>query len=160
MIRHVKLSDSRCIAGIYNEYVLNSKITFEETALSEEEITARINNVTRDYPWLVYEENGNVLGYAYAVKWKERSAYRHTVEAGIYIDADHISKGIGTKLMVELIEQLQKKSVHSVIYGVALPNPASIALCEKLGFIKVAHFIETGLKFNEWIDVGYWQRLL
>ncbi len=160
MIRHVELSDGYDICKIYNEYIANSKATFEEEALSVEDIISRIKNVTSSYPWLVYEKDGEVLGYTYAVKWKERSAYRHTVETGIYIDSNHVGKGIGTKLKEELPKELRVISVHCVISGIALPNPASIALCEKFGFKKVAHFKEVGLKFNDWIDVGYWQLLL
>lgn len=160
MIRHVELSDANDICNIYNEYVANSKITFEEEVLSVEKIIFRIKNVTQNYPWLVYEKDDEVLGYTYAVKWKERSAYRHTVETGIYIDSNHVGKGIGTRLKGELLEELRDRSIHCVISGIALPNPASIALCEKLGFKKVAHFREVGLKFNDWIDVGYWQLLL
>lgn len=160
MIRHVKLSDANDIGNIYNHYIANSKVTFDEEVLSVEKITSRIKVITKNNPWLVYEKDDEVLGYTYAVRWKERSAYRHSVETGIYIDSNHVNKGIGTKLKKELIEQLREKSIHSVISGIALPNPASIALCEKLGFKKNAHFKEVGLKFNDWIDVGYWQLLL
>lgn len=157
MIRHVKLSDADDICNIYNNYVANSKVTFEEEVLSVDKIISRIKDITRNYPWLVYAKDDKVLGYTYAVKWKERSAYRHTVETGIYIDSNYLGKGIGTKLKGELLEELRDRSIHCVISGIALPNPASITLCEKFGFEKVAHFKEVGLKFNEWIDVGYWQ---
>lgn len=160
MIRPVELSDANEICGIYNEYITSSKITFEEEVLSAEEVISRIENVTRDYPWLVYEEEEKVLGYTYAARWKERSAYRHTVETGIYIDSNHVGEGIGTKLKGEILNELRDRSIHCVISGIALPNPASIALCEKFGFKKVGHFREVGLKFNDWIDVGYWQLLL
>lgn len=160
MIRHVELSDAYDICGIYNEYITTSKITFEEEALPVEEIISRIKNVTQNYPWLVYEKDDEVLGYTYAARWKERSAYRHTVETGIYIDSNHVGKGIGTKLKGELLKELRDRSIHCVISGIALPNPASTALCKKFGFKKVAHFKEVGLKFNDWIDVGYWQLLL
>lgn len=160
MIRHVELSDAYDICSIYNQYVTTSKVTFEEVALSAEEIISRIKNVTQNYPWLVYKKNDEVLGYTYAARWRKRSAYRHTVETGIYIDSNHVGKGIGTKLKEELLKELRVRSVHCVISGIALPNPASIALCEKFGFKKVAHFREVGLKFNDWVDVGYWQLLL
>ena len=123
-------------------------------------MVSRIGKVTQDYPWLVYEEEGRVIGYAYATKWKERTAYRYSVETGIYIDAGHVGKGIGTKLKTELLRALKDKSIHSVICGIALPNPASVALCEKLGFQKVAHFAEVGYKMNRWVDVGYWELIL
>jgi phosphinothricin acetyltransferase len=121
---------------------------------------SRIKETIQNYPWLVYEEKGNILGYTYAHKWKERSAYRYSVETGIYLDKNFISKGIGTKLKGALLQVLKEKSIHAVMCGIALPNPASIALCEKFGFEKVAHFKNVGYKMNKWIDVGYWQLIL
>jgi phosphinothricin acetyltransferase len=109
---------------------------------------------------LVYEENGKVIGYTYASKWKERSAYRYSVETGTYLDSSYVGKGIGTILKTELLKALKEKSIHSVVCGIALPNPASIALCEKFGFEKVAHLKEVGYKLGKWVDVGYWELIL
>jgi len=153
MIRPVKNSDASDICRIYNEYILKTVITFEEDPISIAEMEMRIDKITRDYPWLVYEENENIIGYTYAGKWKERSAYRFSVETGIYIDSNHIGKGIGTKLKSELITILKERSMHSILCGIALPNPASIALCEKFGFIKVGQLREVGYKLNKWVDV-------
>jgi phosphinothricin acetyltransferase len=160
MIRQVKLSDADAICNIYNKYVANTTITFEEAAITVEEMASRIKNVTLNYPWLVYEETGEIIGYTFANKWKERTAYRYSVETGIYIDSNYIGKGIGTKLKGELLKELKEKSIHSVICGIALPNPASIALCKKFGFEKIAHFKEVGFKLNKWVDVGYWELIM
>ena len=160
MIRQVQLSDAGDICSIYNEYILNTHITFEETPITADEIISRIKNITEHYPWLVYEDAGKVIGYTYASKWKERSAYRYSVETGIYIASNYIGKGIGTALKCELIKELRARSIHSIICGIALPNPASIALCEKFGFEKVAHLKEVGFKLNKWVDVGYWELIL
>lgn len=162
MIRPASLSDAERICDIYNEYVANTRITFEEEAVPPTEMADRIAIISKDYPWLVYEDekSGKVIGYTYATRWKERSAYRHSVETGIYLDSSSVGKGIGTKLKKALLERLKEQSIHTVISGIALPNPASIALFEKLGFEMVAHFKEVGYKFDEWVDVGYWQLLL
>ncbi len=160
MVRQVKDSDADTMCRIYNKYVTGTRITFEETPLQADEMMLRIKNITQNYPWLVYEENGKVIGYTYASKWKERSAYRYTVETGIYIDSDYIGKGIGSILKGELLKALKEKSIHSVICGIALPNEASIALCEKYGFEKIAHFKEVGYKLDKWVDVGYWELIL
>jgi len=157
MIREVTLSDANAVCEIYNEYLAKTIITFEETPVTVEEMMTRIVTITKNYPWLVYEENGNVVGYIYACKWKERSAYRYSVELGIYINSKYVGKGIGSKLMKEILNLLRSKSIHSVIYGVSLPNEASIALCEKFGFEKIGEFKEVGFKFDKWIDVGYWE---
>ncbi len=160
MTRQVKISDADALCRIYNKYVTGTRITFEETPLQVDEMADRINNITQNYPWLVYEKDGKILGYTYASQWKGRSAYRYSVETGIYIDSDFVSKGIGAILKGELLKALREKSIHSVICGIALPNPASIALCEKFGFKKVAHFKEVGYKLGEWVDVGYWELIL
>jgi phosphinothricin acetyltransferase len=160
MLRDAEPSDADAICSIYNEYILNTTITFEETPLQAEEMASRIRLVTQSYPWLVYEKDSRIVGYAYAGKWKERSAYRYSVETAIYMDSRHVGKGIGTQLLKELLERLKAVSLHSVISGIALPNPASVALCERFGFKKIAHFSEVGYKMNRWIDVGYWELLL
>ena len=160
MVREVKESDAEELCRIYNTYITGTTITFEETPLRSDEMVSRIKTITRNYPWLVYEENGTVIGYTYASKWKERSAYRYSVETGIYLDSRYVGKGIGTILKTELIKALKEKSIHSVVCGIALPNPASIALCEKFGFEKVAHLKEVGYKLGKWVDVGYWELIL
>lgn len=160
MIRPVSLSDAEVICGIYNYYILNTTITFEEDPLNVDEVISRIQKITPNFPWLVYEEESIIKGYTYAGKWKERSAYRYSVETGIYIGPNYINQGIGTQLKGKLIKKLKEKSIHSILCGIALPNPASIALCEKFGFEKVAHLKEIGYKFNKWIDVGYWELIL
>ena len=98
-----------------------------------------------------------MVGYAYAGVWRTRAAYRQTVESTVYLEQGLISKGYGTLLYRALIEELRKKEFHVVLGGITLPNPASVALHEKMGFKKVAHFTEVGYKFNHWLDVGFWQ---
>jgi L-amino acid N-acyltransferase YncA len=163
MIRSVRESDAEALCNIYNRYIETTSITFEEIPLQEDEMISRINNVTKNYPWLVYEENERVLGYTYGSRWKERAAYRHSVELAIYLDSDNVGKGIGSLLIGKLLGELRAlkdMSIHAVIYGVALPNPASEALCEKFGFNKIAHLREVGYKFEKWVDVGYWELIL
>jgi L-amino acid N-acyltransferase YncA len=160
MLRNVDVSDAPMICEIYNHYVSNTVITFEESLLLPDEMRQRILNVTASFPWLVYEEQGKVLGYAYATKWKERSAYRHSAESTVYLHPSSTGKGTGSALLEQLLAQLRARQIHSVLGGVALPNPASVALLEKFGFQKVGHLKEVGFKFGKWIDVGYWQALL
>jgi L-amino acid N-acyltransferase YncA len=158
MIRAATESDAQAIADIYNYYIKNTVVTFEEQPISKSEILERIEKVTgSSLPWLVAEDGGVVIGYAYAGKWNVRSAYRHTVETTIYLSSSSISKGWGTQLYQALFDILRDKSIHIVIGGITLPNPASIALHEKFGMKKVAHFPEVGYKFGQWLDVGYWQ---
>ncbi|WP_444893760.1 arsinothricin resistance N-acetyltransferase ArsN1 family B [Microbulbifer sp. TRSA001] len=161
MIRAVKHSNSSEIAKIYNYYVKNTYITFEAEPVSTENIVNRIEECAKNkLPWLVAEGEDRVLGYCYASKWKGRCAYQYSVEATVYLDMNYASKGWGSKLYAELFKQLSELNVHAVICGIALPNTGSVALHEKFGMEKVAHFKEVGRKFNQWIDVGYWQCLL
>lgn len=157
MIREVCLKDAKQICHIYNYYIKETDITFEEEVLAVSDMERRITDVTSSYPWFVYEEDGRILGYAYATRWKSRAAYKYSVESTIYVDRDTYKKGIGSKLYRKLIEELKEQGIHSIIGGVALPNEKSCALHEKLGFKKVAQFPEVGFKFGKWIDVGYWQ---
>jgi L-amino acid N-acyltransferase YncA len=120
----------------------------------------RITKVTVSLPWIVLEENGHINGYAYASTWQIRSAYRFSVESTIYLQPDIIRTGVGIRLYESLISELKNLSIRSVVGGIALPNENSVALHERLGFLKVAHFKEVGWKFDQWIDVGYWQLLL
>ena len=160
MIRKVTLEDAGEISEIYNHYILNSIATFETIAIGVEEMQNRIRLVQQNFPWLVFESDGEILGYAYATEWKARRAYKRTVESTVYLRQDAFNKGIGTKLYKALLKELKKMKVHAVIGGISLPNDASIALHEKFKFEKVAHFKEVGFKFNKWIDVGYWELLI
>jgi L-amino acid N-acyltransferase YncA len=160
ILRNVSAGDASSISEIYNHYVSHTTITFEETPVVSDEMRERIIDITRSYPWLVCEEDGNVIGYSYATKWRERAAYRFTVEATVYLHPSSVGKGRGSALLSMLLAELRKRQVHSVIGGIALPNAASVALFEKFGFHQAAHFKEAGYKFGRWIDVGNWELLL
>jgi phosphinothricin acetyltransferase len=153
-------ADASALAELYNYYIAHSVVTFEETPITALQMEERIRGVLVHWPWLVFEEENESLGYAYATAWKPRSAYRFTVEVTVYVRHGHVGKGIGKSLYTELISQLKTAGVHAVIGGITLPNPASQALHESLGFVKVAHFKETGFKFGEWRDVGYWELIV
>ena len=160
MIRNANIEDADAICNIYNYYVTNTIISFEEVPVSLEQIKDRIAKTTVAMPWLVLEENGIVKGYAYATRWKPRSAYRFSAESTIYLRPTSIGKGYGTQLYQSLISDLRNRSLHCVIGVIALPNENSVALHERLGFQKVAHLNNIGWKFSNWIDVGYWELIL
>ena len=157
MIRYIKAEDIKDICNIYNYYIENTKITFEEQLVTEDIMKGRVSDILKNYPWIVFEEEGHILGYAYASRWKSRKAYDFSVESSIYVDNKFGGRGIGSSLYKELIERLMKININAVIGGVALPNEPSVKLHEKLGFIKVAQFPSVGYKFGTWLDVGYWQ---
>lgn len=160
-IRPATAADAGAVAAIYNPYVADSVITFETEPVATGEMAARIADVrSANLPWLVAVEGETLVGYAYASKWKGRCAYRYAVESTVYLDAARQGRGIGRTLYVALIDALRARSMHTVIGGIALPNPASVALHERLGFENVALFKQVGFKQDRWIDVGYWQMLL
>jgi phosphinothricin acetyltransferase len=161
MIRPGQASDGEAIARIYNYYVRNTVITFEEEPVTALQIAERMSAIRAlGLPWLVEEEGGRIAGYAYANRWMARSAYRFSIESTVYLDAGATGRGLGSALYRELLSALQGTDVRAVVAGIALPNPESVALHEKLGFEKVAHFKEVGFKLGRWIDVGFWQRVL
>lgn len=159
-IRDALASDAEAILGIYNPYVVGTTITFEETPVGAEEMRERIAKNGEQYAWLVYEDEGRVLGYAYASRWRERCAYRSSAESTVYVAEDAHGRGIGRVLYAALLERLRAKDVHVVIGGIAMPNERSVGLHEALGFVRVANFPEVGYKFGRWLDVGYWAKLL
>lgn len=160
-IRDATPEDAGAIAAIYNPYVTDTLVTFETDALSAEEMRNRIAGAhAANLPWLVATEGGAVVGYTHASPWKGRWAYRYSVESTVYLAHSRTRRGLGSQLYAALVDRLREGGFHAVIGGIALPNEASIALHERLGFEKVAHFPQVGFKHERWIDVGYWQLLL
>ena len=160
VIRPATSADAEALARIYNPYILETIITFEEQVLGAADMAARLAQVQQQsLPWLVTERRGRVMGYAYASRWKERSAYRLSTETGIYLQSDSCGQGLGTQLYEQLLTALRERGIHVALAGIALPNPASVALHERLGFRKVGQLPEIGFKLGRWVDVGYWQRV-
>jgi L-amino acid N-acyltransferase YncA len=160
-LRAAVRDDAAAVAALYNYFVLNTVITFEESAVPVEEMSARIGAVAaRGLPWLVLEGAQGLLGYACASPWKVRQAYRFAVETTIYLQPGAGGRGYGTSLYTALLRELRGHQLHTAIGGVALPNEASVRLHERLGFQRVAYFKEVGFKQQRWIDVAYWQLLL
>lgn len=160
MIRACTAADAAAICAIYNPYIRDTVITFEEAPVATAEMARRIGEVTGRLPWLVTEEQGAIVGYAYATQWKTRSAYRFSVETTVYVAPGQQRRGLATDLYRELLVQLRRLGVHCAVGGIALPNAASVALHEKLGFKKIGQFVEIGCKFDRWVDVGYWELIL
>lgn len=157
MIRSVLLSDAPSLTAIYNPFIRTSTATFEEVEISEDEMERRIKSIhfEQNYPFIVYEEDGVICGYAYASKFRERYSYRFTTESTVYLDPAYFGRGIGKKLYRHLIEELKQGGFHSVMGVITLPNDPSVQLHEQMGFKKAGHFTEVGFKFNKWLDVGY-----
>ncbi len=161
VIRPASTDDAAQITAIYNPYVLETTISFEEKPVSASEMVSRILAVqAENLPWLVAEQAGQIIGYAYATPWRVRAAYRHSVETTVYLTRTACGQGLGKLLYERLLAALGDSGKRAVIGGIALPNAASIALHERLGFKPVARFEQVGYKAGRWVDVGYWQLLL
>ena len=157
-LRDATPDDAAAIAAIYNRYIADTCVTFETEPVDAAEMGRRIGDVQAlPLPWTVAEVDRRIAGYAYATRWRVRHAYRFAAESTIYLSPDATGRGIGRALYADLVSRLRKQGLHTVIGGIALPNDASIALHERLGFRKAAHFAEVGFKQDRWIDVGYWQ---
>ena len=156
MIRLAVTSDAEAIAAIYRPYVEGTHFTFEELPPDGAEIVARMANPI--HPWLVAEADGQVVGYASTSPMRNRGAYRWSVETGIYLAANAQGRGIGRQLLAAHLELLERQGFATAIAGIALPNPASVALHEKLGFTLSGIERGVGFKLGQWVDVGRWQR--
>lgn len=159
MIRPVSAEDASAIVSIYNYYIQHTVITFEEEPLNCADMKKRIIETTGNYPWLVYELDGEIVGYAYAHLWRERASFRFSVEDSIYLKPGFEGRGIGSALCERLLGELRDSGIRAVVAGITVPNAASIALHEKFGFVQTGVFKEIGYKMDRWLDVGFWELL-
>ncbi|MES2137669.1 MAG: N-acetyltransferase family protein [Pseudomonadota bacterium] len=158
LIRLATAADAPALAGIYRPYVEHSRISFEERPPDAEEMAARMRSPL--HPWLLVEDAGNVLGYAASSPYHRRPAYRWTVETGIYLAQQAHRRGLGRRLLSEMIGLLTRQGFVTAIGAIALPNDASVALHEKLGFTPSGTYHGVGFKLGEWTSVGLWQKNL
>ncbi|KAJ3271602.1 hypothetical protein HDV01_006472 [Terramyces sp. JEL0728] len=165
MIRDATLEDAQKIVSIYNHYIRNTIVSFEQEEISVQEMKDRISKIQSEYTFVVYEKEGKVIGYAYAGSFRARHAYRFTVEGAIYLDHESTGKGVGRALYNEIISRMKAMGMKAmgmkaIIGGISLPNESSVKLHEKCGFEYVGTFPKVGYKFDKWIDVAFYQKML
>ncbi len=156
-IRLAHESDAVKILAIYAPIVRETSISFEVEPPSETEFQQRIITYQQQMPWLVCEINGELLGYAYASLHRTRAAYQWSVESTVYVGVEHRRKAVAKALYTSLFQLLQLQGFYNVFAAIALPNPASVAMHEAVGFSPVGIFCRVGYKFGNWHDVGWWQ---
>jgi phosphinothricin acetyltransferase len=154
-IRDATADDAAAIAAIYAPLVTDTIVSFEEDPPSAEEMADRI---AASHVWLVAEDDGEVVGYAYGARFHPRAAYRWSTEASIYLAPEARGRGTGKRLVAELLVRLKAMGFVNVFGGTSLPNPASECLLESFGFKKVAHWEHVGFKLDAWHDVS-WRQL-
>jgi phosphinothricin acetyltransferase len=160
-IRPGESGDLNRLVEIYNYYVTETHVTFDTEAFVVGSRTQWFTQFAETGPYrlLVAESGGEVLGYATSTVFKPRPAYNTSVESTVYLDSSHLNEGLGTRLYAKLIDELiDEKAVHRAYGGVALPNPGSVALHEKLGFVRVGSYHEVGFKFGKFWNVDWFER--
>jgi len=160
VVRLADVADLDAIRAIYNHYVATSTCTFQLEADTEQERLAWFRDRTPLHPVTVADVGGEVVGWGALSPWKSRAGYAHSVEGSVYVREGHHRRGVGRALLADLIERARAAGHHVLVGGACTEHPGSIALQEALGFVRVAHFRETGRKFGRWLDVVYLQLLL
>jgi L-amino acid N-acyltransferase YncA len=158
MIRLARPEDAQAVQAIYAPVVDETVISFEETAPDATEMGRRISTTLATFPWLVEEQEGGVLGYAYASRHRERAAYRWAVDVSAYVAIEARHRGLGQQLYEALFAVLRLQGYHIACAGITLPNPPSVGLHEAAGFKPVGVYRRIGFKAGAWHDVGWWQR--
>lgn len=156
-IRFATADDSTDLLRIYNQYI-DTTITFEYVLPTEEEFAKRISDVSKNYPYLICEENGEVVGYAYAHRHMVREAYQWNAELTIYLDKSYRSKGLGKKMYNILIEILKLQGIKTVYSSVTVSNEKSKKLHESLGFSSIGIYQNAGYKCGKWNDVQWFEK--
>jgi len=160
LIRAATEQDAAAIQQIYAPFCLDSTVSFEIQPPTVQEIQQRIQKITTQYPWLVCEAAGKVVGYAYACAHRERAAYRWAVDVAVYIGEGKRRSGVGRALYASLFRALVQQGYYKAYAGITLPNPASVGLHEAMGFTLIGIYRNVGYKAGAWRDVGWWGLLL
>ena len=159
-IRVARAEDAPQVAEIYRPSVTEGFISFETEPPTAEEMRARIEKTLRTHPWLVHDDAGDILGYAYASKHRERAAYQWSADVSCYVRPHARGRGIAKALYAELLRMLEAQGFRNAYAGIALPNEASVRLHESVGFTPVGVYRGVGFKQGAWRDVGWWGRRL
>ncbi len=158
VIRDATEADAHACADIYAPYVRDTCISFEVEPPEPDEMARRISDAAASHAWLVFEDGGQVVGYAYANAFATRAAYRWSCQTSIYVTQGRQRSGMGRALYGALLQRLEQRGLRRVYAGIALPNEASVGLHTALGYEPVGVFRQVGYKHGQWHDVGWWQR--
>lgn len=152
-IRMATLDDAVAIQAIYEPYIINTSITFEYKPIPVQAFQKRMETVLKEFPWLVYEIQGKVVGYAYCSRFKERAAFDWDCECSVYIDQDYHRRGIASALYQKLFELVEKQGYYTIYSLINNSHQSSIELHKKFGFEEIAVYRNTGFKLGKWWDL-------
>jgi len=159
-IRIATAADAAEVHAIYAPTVIDTAITFETELPGIEVMRERMLGRLQHYPWLVWEEDGRVLAYAYAARFRERAAYDWIAETSIYVHADARRRGIARRLYTCLLDVMRLQGINAAVGAITLPGESSVAMHGALGFIPAGIWQHAGYKLGQWHDVGVWQLTL
>ena len=159
-IRVATPNDAAALCGIYAPIVASTVISFELVVPTVDDMQQRIATTTRTHPWLICEQDSHIHGYAYASTHRVRAAYRWAADVSVYVANDARGSGVGRTLYTKLFDILRLQSFRTALAGITLPNAASVALHESMGFEPVGVYRNIGYKQGAWHDVGWWAKSL
>lgn len=158
-MRSIRLVDPELdavrVADIYRPHVVEGLVSFEEVPPTTEQMAERMRSTLARTPWLVAEEDGVVVGFAYAGRHRERAGYRWSVDISVYVDGPWHRRGVGRALYTELLDMLRRQGFVNVFAGITIPNPGSVGLHEQIGMRQIGVYEKVGYKFGEWHDVAW-----
>jgi phosphinothricin acetyltransferase len=162
VVRPATDEDLASLNDVYNEYVVQSHATFdvEPTTMEWRQEWFRHHDHAGRYRVMVAVADGHLIGYASSSRFRPKAAYETSIEVSVYVAGEAVGAGVGTRLYSSLFAALLGEDIHRAYAGIALPNPASVALHERFGFKKVAHFTEQGRKFGRFWDVAWYEKAL
>jgi phosphinothricin acetyltransferase len=159
-VRLAQAGDAAAVAAIYAPSVTGAATSFELTPPGADEIAERIAKISLYAPWLVLVRDGDIAGFAYASRHRERAAYQWSVDTSVYVRADQRRSGVGRSLYRALLALLELQGFYAAHAGITLPNPGSVALHEAMGFGRIGVEPSVGYKLGAWHDVAWWQLAL
>lgn len=159
-IRFATEADGDGVRAVYAPYVRDFVVSFETETPSIAEMERRIAAAVTEYPWLVCEHDERVVGYAYAGPHRSREAYRWSIDCSVYVDAGYHRNGVARGLYESLLALCRVQGFHNAYAGITLPNEASVAFHEEMGFEPVGVYERVGYKMGDWHDVGWWAKSL
>lgn len=159
-VRIARANDASAVHDIYAPSVIGDACTFETTVPGADAMRERMLTRLQHYPWLVWDEGGDVLAYAYAGRFRERAAYDWIAETSIYVRPSAQGRGIARALYGTLLDVMRLQGINQAVGAITLPGAASVAMHESMGFTAAGVWSQCGFKLGQWWDVGIWQKAL